>query len=52
MSYDRFMRRHGGVITAPTDAVLPEFDLRVFQSFSGGDLQAFTTRFTSPNPDS
>ena len=28
-------------------AVLPEFDLRVFQSFSGGDLQAFTTRSAS-----
>lgn len=28
-------------------AVLPEFDLRVFQSLSGGDLQAFTTR-TNP----
>ena len=26
MSYDRFMRRHGGVITAPADAVLPEFN--------------------------
>ena len=28
-------------------AVLPEFDLRVFQSLSGGDLQAFTTRSAS-----
>ena len=29
MSHDRFMRRHGGVITAPTDAVLPEFDAKI-----------------------
>ena len=28
-------------------AVLPEFDLCVFQSLSGGDLQAFTTRSAS-----
>lgn len=33
-------------------AVLPEFDLRIFQTLSGRDFQAFTTRFTSPNPDS
>lgn len=29
MSYDRFMRRHGGIITAATDAVLPEFNAAV-----------------------
>ena len=28
-------------------AVLPEFDLRIFQTLSGSDLQAFTTRSTS-----
>ncbi len=29
-------------------AVLPEFDLRIFQNLSGSDFQAFTTRSTSP----
>ena len=29
-------------------AVLPEFDLRIFQTPSGSDFQAFTTRSTSP----
>ena len=29
-------------------AVLPEFDLRIFQNLSGSDFRAFTTRSTSP----
>ena len=29
-------------------AVLPEFDLRIFQTLSGRDFQAFTTHSTSP----
>ena len=29
-------------------AVLPEFDLRIFQTLSGSDFQAFPTRSTSP----
>jgi len=29
-------------------AVLPEFDLRIFQTLSGSNFQAFTTRSTSP----
>ncbi len=31
-------------------AVLPEFDLRVFQTLSGSEFQAFTTRSISPYP--